>query len=215
MTDGRKKNEIDFAAKRRSLLHTYDVFISAQTRIFTLANYKYSHVSGDVESQQEQLFFDDFLNFGISARRLIELAGVKSFANHVFVPEQFFDSNVSLIKLSPVGTKIGFLALINCVVHAKYVRLLRSRFDLWPYGQQVGDEKDVWAQYKLFEKITREDRWQDYAIDVSVIVASDTDRLTMVKLSDVIKASVEVIERVVQKCDGVGIYLEMDMRKLD
>jgi hypothetical protein len=92
MKDSRKKQEIDFASKRRSLLHTYDNLITAQTRIFTLANYVYSNIGGEVESRQEQLFLDDFLNFGISARRLIELSGVKSFANHVRINERRFNS---------------------------------------------------------------------------------------------------------------------------
>lgn len=215
MKDGRKKQEIDFASKRRSLLHTYDNFVTAQTRIFTLANYVYSNVGGEVESRQEQLFLDDFLNFGISARRLIELSGVKSFANHVSIKERRFNSRELPTDTLPVDTKIGFLAFVNFIVHAKYIQLIRSRMDLFPYQRGAGQAKDAWALYQLYEKTDRENRWKDFAVDVSVIVISDTNKLSIVALSDLIAASSEVLDRIISKCDQVGIHLEMDMRRLD
>ncbi len=76
-------------------------------------------------------------------------------------------------------------------------------------------EKDVVAQYNLLEKVRRENRWPEYAIDVSVIVVNDSDELTMVKLKDAIEASTKVIDKVVERCDDAGIYLELDFRKMD
>ena len=215
MASGRKKIEVDFATKKRSLLHTYDNFLVAQTRLFTLANYLYTNLGGEIEDKQEDLFFDDFLSFGIASRRLIELTGLKTFANHVQIQEQVFDPNQSRFELSPSGKEIGFLTLANSIIHAKYVQLFRSRFDFWPYVRQSNPEKDVAAQYYLFEKVSRENRWSEYAIEVTVIVVSDTERFTMVKLRDVLNASSTVVERAVEKCGDFGIHLEMEFRRLD
>lgn len=215
MSDGRKKQQVDLAAKKRSLLHTYDSFLIAQARIFTLANYVYAHIGTDVENQQEQLFFDDLLNFGIAARRLIELSGTKSFANHVSIPESFLDLGEAPITIALKGTKIGFLAFVNCIIHAKYVKLFRTSFDFFPYQRRTQTDKDTIAMYSLFEKVNRENRWREYAINVSVLVVTDTDMSTMITLSDLTEASEKVMERIVDKCSNAGIYLEMDYRRVD
>lgn len=214
MNDARKKHELALATRRKSLIHSYDGFLTAQTRLFTLAHYVYSNVDGDVEGHQEQLFFDDLISFAIASRRLVELAGVKSFANHVKINEHIFDEREAPLKLSLSGTKIGFLKFVSSVIHAKYIDLLRSRLDFWSYrgGRQ---EKDTFALYNLLAKVRRENRWAEYAVDVSVLVVTDDDELTLVKLKDVIDASSKVIERIADKCGEVGIHLELEYRKID
>lgn len=69
--------------------------------------------------------------------------------------------------------------------------------------------------YSLFEKVNRENRWREYAINVSVLVVTDTDMSTMITLSDLTEASEKVMERIVDKCSNAGIYLEMDYRRVD
>jgi hypothetical protein len=87
--------------------------------------------------------------------------------------------------------------------------------DLFPYQKGGAEDKDAWALYQLFEKTDRENRWKDFAVDVSVIVIADTNKLSIVALADLVAASSEVLDRIVSKCDQVGIHLEMDMRRLD
>jgi hypothetical protein len=51
--------------------HTYDMFLTSQTRIFTLSRYIYDGPASEIDIRLRTLFMEDILSFSISARRLI------------------------------------------------------------------------------------------------------------------------------------------------
>src|SRR5262245_53174656 len=85
------KNARGIAAKKDLILHTYDAFLTAQTRLFTLAPSRGTNESDEISRKQELLLLDDLTAFAISARRLIELTRLKSFANGVKIPFAYLD----------------------------------------------------------------------------------------------------------------------------
>jgi hypothetical protein len=180
-----------------------------------LANFSFDHVSQEIENQQEVLFLDDILNFSISGRRLIELAKLKTFASHSFIPQQAFDSAESPNEFRASGTRISFLKFINSIIHAQYLRLFRSKIDFWRYHHSGQAEKDAFAYYSFLEKVGRERRWNDYSIDPVVLVVSGEDEMVLSRLKDVIRISCAVVEKIIAVCDEFQIYLEKDMRSIE
>lgn len=109
-----KSGRPNLASRKDLIVHTYDSFLTSQARIFTLGHYTYHSESSEIETKQKLLFLDDLLTFAITARRLIELTGLRSFSNNQSV-------GLYLLKrqqLEPAltrssGPEIGFLTLVN------------------------------------------------------------------------------------------------------
>jgi hypothetical protein len=61
MEGSTKKQAPNLISKRDLILHSYDMFRTAQTRIFTLSRFSYEHKSTEIDRCQKMLFLDDML----------------------------------------------------------------------------------------------------------------------------------------------------------
>ena len=200
------KGRPNLKAKKDLLLQQYDAFLTAQTRIFTLSRYIYGHPANEIGKRQETLFLDDILSFSISAGRLIELTALKSFSNNkAKVALQRFDRSEGFVKFGPSSVaNIGFLALVNKVIHSLFLHRL---------DDLLMEQQDVVARYELLTRTAAEDRWHKYAIRPVLMVRSDSENeLYVVALKDLVGASALVMEKVIEVCSDFRIWLETDLR---
>lgn len=202
---------VDLTSKKDLLLHTYDSFLTSQTRLFTLAHYSYQRPDSEIETKQNLLFLDDLLSFSITARRLIELTKLRSFSNHRYVGRYYLDERevpATIVRLK--DKQIGFLTFINCIIHCHYVELITNRFD-FP-RPPIRSEKDLFHYVELSGRISAEGRWNEYAISPSIAVVPDKHEPFLVVLKDVVSVSCEVTEKIIEVCSDSKIFLELDYR---
>jgi len=75
------------------------------------------------------LLLDDLTGFAIAARRLVELTGLKSFANRCMVPMVFLDQTEEPYQVKKLDNKIGFHTLMNRLIHASTIEHIRNMLD--------------------------------------------------------------------------------------
>jgi hypothetical protein len=201
----------NLADKKDLLLHTYDSFLVSQTRIFTLAYYVYQHQSMEIETRQKLLFLDDLLNFAITARRLIELTGLRSFSNARAVGLYCWDRRETPIEISKLkNTNVGFLTVINSIIHCRYIELITNKFQTGT--QRLVNDNDLLHYYQTFEKICGEQRWHEYSVGPAIVVVPDKAEPFMTLLKDIVSASNDVSEKIVDVCTDSKIFLELEYR---
>jgi hypothetical protein len=166
----------DISDKRDLIFHTYDMFLTTQTRLFTLSRFVYELRSFELDEMQTMLFLDDIVQFAIASRRLIELTSLKSFSNQRAIPLQYFDYAESPPKMRSSESKIGFLTVINNFIHAKYIELFRHRYEYRLYVKELRD-LDIYQIYEILTNISNDERWAEYAILPTVLFRSDKGEL--------------------------------------
>jgi hypothetical protein len=203
----------DLSGKKELLIHAYDALLVSQTRLYTLGHSKYERPNNEIATRQKLLFLDDIVSLAINARRLIEMTGLKPFSNGCKIPRCAFDEREVPTLVARTPQKIGFLSLINSIVHSRYIDLLMSRFDF--ASTRPKTDKEAWLLYRLWEKIDNESRWPEYGIDPTIVIKPDQGDALMATLNDVIASSVTVSEKIIDVCGNSGIHLELDYRGLD
>jgi hypothetical protein len=192
--------------------HTYDMFLTSQTRIFTLSRYIYDGPASEIDIRLRTLFMEDILSFSISARRLIELIGLKSVSNNkAKIDLQYLDTSRATEAFLPTGNNIGFLSFANKAIHSQIRMLFLHRLDYDRFGKHCDD--DIASRYALWSQLhdrTRlnENREKGFAHEPILVVKTDTDKIAYsVLLKDLVDASVIVMEKIVDVCCDSGIYL--------
>jgi hypothetical protein len=175
----------------------------------------YDHESSEIDTSQKILLLDDLLHFSISARRLIELTALKSFSNNIPIVLQYFDDREVPVVIHPTRKHIGFLTLINTIIHAKFVELFRTRFDYAKYipGKIPSNDDEIFRYIMLLKKIEDENRWNEYAVAPTVLIISDNGRASIIVLKDLVKASAAVAEKIIEVCSASNISLEVDSQR--
>jgi hypothetical protein len=213
MKESKTTTRPSLSGQRDLILHTYDLFKTSQARIFTLSTSIYDEGGGELDRSINILFLDDIILFSVSARRLIELTRLKSFANRQLIAQQQFEKSEHAIKLYPLKRRVGFLTLINEILHSTFIELYRNGFDYQIYFEKrpLSDEK-IYARIMLYEKIRRENRWAEYAVSPAMAIISDHEEMNLVLLKDVISASAPIIEKISDVCSDSNIMLEAEFR---
>jgi hypothetical protein len=217
MRQKKKSGRPNLAAKKELLLHTYDSFLEAQTRLSTLAHYSYRLDSSEIDTKQNLLFLDDLLIFAITARRLIELTQLRSFSNSQYVRQYGIDRRENSVEIAPLkDARMGFLTVVNSIIHCSNIELLMNRLQLANLLRvSKMSEKDAFEYYKLVAKLCDEDRWSEYAIDPTIIVIPDKEEPFMIVLKDLIAVSTDFSEKIADVCRESMIFLELDYRGAD
>lgn len=200
--------------KRELLLHSYDTFLVAQTRIATLASSTYQGFGAEVETREKLLFFDDVVTFSINGRRLLELTRLGPWANGRRVETlSFGERNAETGIAPPIKSQIGFLSLISAIVHSRHMELLTNRIRFLSLGKDLSDEDEFAALYYLLCKINEEKRWTEYSVPPALLLLPDKqERYFSVLLKDLISASTLVSEKIVDVCQQSKIFLELEYR---
>jgi hypothetical protein len=213
MKESKTTTRPSLSGQRDLILHTYDLFKTSQARIFTLSTSIYDEGSGELDRSINILCLDDIILFSVSARRLIELTRLKSFANRQLIAQQHFDKSEHVIKLYPLKRRVGFLTLINEILHSTFIELYRNRFDYQIYFEKRPlSNEEAYARIMLYGKIRQENRWAEYAVSPAMAIISDHEEMNLVLLKDVISASVPIIEKISDVCSDSNIMLEAEFR---
>jgi hypothetical protein len=202
-----KSGRPKLGAKKDLLIHSYDLFLVSQARLFTLAHYAYQFENHEIETRQRLLLFDDLLSFAITARRLIELTGLRSFANAQRVPIMRADGR------KPPGlqkTQMGFLTIINCVIHCRFVELITNKFKV--PDPSVASEAELAKYFETFVETVRDNNWRQYSVDPAIIIIPDEHPMFVALLKDIVAVSSEVAEKITDVCSQSKIFLEFEYR---
>lgn len=206
-----EKTPPSLSHKKDLILHSYDSFLIAQTRLFVQSTSDEKSDSAEIDRRRELLLLDDLTNFAIAARRIIELMGLKSFANRRTIPLVYLDQSEEPYRVMKAKTTIGFLTLMSRLIHSSYIEHIDSKLDfvlfLAPPAQDVR-ERIVW------NRIARKDK-QHEPIEQLLFVSSEESDPVLISIKDMIQASVEVADRVISMCADQKIFLELDFRGAD
>jgi hypothetical protein len=213
VTGGQKESKVDLSGRRDLVLHTYDSFLISHTRIYTFAHSVYASKSSEIEKRQRLLFFEDLLNFSITARRLIELTKIRNIADNELVPLQMVDRTEAKALLVPSKETVSFWRMINSVIHCKNILLITNRLDFMDLPAKT--EQDMWRLYLLRESIRVKDRWAEFSVDPTVVVEPDRSRMIGIRLRDLVYSASSIAEQVSEVCSASGIFLEFDYRGMD
>jgi hypothetical protein len=120
-----KRNAPSLDHKKDLILHTYDSFLIAQTRLFVQACSNTESDSAEINRRRELLLLDDLTSFAIAARRLVELTGLKSFANRCMIPMVYLDRNERAVSGDESQRQNNWTShadesLNSCVDHRTY-----------------------------------------------------------------------------------------------
>jgi hypothetical protein len=189
-------------------LHAYDTFLTTQTRLFTLALSSFSIESTEIKQKQTLLVLDDLVVFAAMARRLIELTGLKQFSRDLPVSLALFDPREPK-EVHKLKETVSFQRILNALIHASDIYFFNSRLD----GMRAAtSDQDVYALYKLFEKIHREKRWAEYSLPPVIFAIPDVGSPIMFCLSDLISSSIYLADKISEVCAESKIFLEFEYR---
>ena len=204
----RKKAPAKLNFRRDLIFHAYDSFLTAQTRIFTLANSTYNYQSAEIRDKQTILLLDDLVQFSIAARRLFDLTDLKDFSQGLEVPLAIFENYSEPKEIIRTGKTVGFRRIVNTIVHSKDIYFFHDRIEVACHFRKI----DMVALYGLIERICRENRWAEYSLEPTIFVVSDVGAPLMVCLSDFISASTTAADKIVSACADAGFFLELEYR---
>jgi hypothetical protein len=194
--------------KGNLIRHAYDSFLVAQTRLFVQATSNEESDSSDIGRRRELLLLDDLTSFAIAARRLIELTGLKSFANRCKVPLAYLDQSEGSYSVKKAEANIGFLTLMNRLIHASFIRHLSTTLDVVFFFAELSlskkSEKDV---LEMILPVAAKGQRHE-AIEQLLVVSSDEGSV-IISLRDMIHECEAVANKIIDACRDQKIFLEI------
>jgi hypothetical protein len=206
-----KKAFPSLEGKKDLILHTYDSFLIAQTRLFVQAGSNKESDSAEINRRRELLLLDDLTSFAIAARRLVELTGLKSFANRCMVPMVYLDQTEEPYQIMKLDNRIGFHTLMNRLIHASIIEHIDNMLDFVLFVTRPAREireKIMW--HRILNK-----NYDHKPMEQLLFVSSDEVNPVFFSLDDMIQQSIPVSEKIVDVCNDSKIFLELDMRGAD
>lgn len=206
-----KKTPHSLENKKDLILHTYDSFLITQTRLFVQAGSNRQSDSTEINRRRELLLLDDLTGFAIAARRLVELTGLKSFANRCMVPMVFLDQTEEPYQVMKLDKKIGFHTLMNRLIHASMIEHIHNMLDFVLFVTRPNKEVRDKILWNRILKRNHDHR----PMEQLLFVASDEVTPVFFSLNDMIQQSVVVSDKIVDVCNDRKMFLELDMRGAD
>jgi len=163
----------------------------------------------EIVRRSELLLLDDLISFAIAARRLVELTKLKSHANKYSISLAFLNPSEKPFVVTKLDKKIGFLTLVNRIIHASMIRHFDSNSSL----QLAFIKLDIAAQYQTF--LERYEEHEGKPFEQLLLIASDDADAAMVSLLDIINASIKISDKIVETCARDKIFLELSLRGAD
>ncbi len=198
------------AGKKDLIFHTYDSFLTAQTRLFSRATSHERSKSEELVRRSELLFLDDLIAFSISARRLLELTKLKSYANKFTIAYAFLDNTEEPYVVGKSNRKtIGFLTLVNRIIHASMI----VHYDDMLSCKLAFMKLDEKTRHKIiFNELPKTHRKH---FEQLLFIASDANDPVLISLLDTINVSIAIAEKIVDTCAQQHIFLELSLRGID
>ena len=207
-----KNNPLSLDAKKDLILHTYDAFLITQTRLFVQACSNKQSDSAEINRRLELLLLDDLTGFAISARRLVELTGLKSFANRCMIPMVYLDRNEEPYQVMKFHDKaIGFHTLMNRLIHASIIEHLHNMLDFVLF---IGRPKKEIREKIIFNRILKKN-YSHAPMEQLLFVSTDDVNPVFFSIDDMIQQSISVSDKIVDVCNSHQIFLELDLRGAD
>jgi hypothetical protein len=207
-----KKPAPSLESKKDLILHTYDSFLVNQTRLFVQARSNEESDSPEINRRRELLLLDDLMGFAIAARRMVELTGLKSFANRCVIPIAFLDRNEEPHRVIKFKEKtVGFHTLMNRLIHASIIEHVDNMLDLvfLVEGTKLETRKKI-----LMNRIISR-KYDHPPMEQLLFVSTEDMNAAFFSINDMIQQSIGVAEKVVELCGRHEIFLELDMRGAD
>lgn len=202
----------NLSVKKDLILHTYDSFLVTQTRLFVQACSNKQSASSEINRRRELLLLDDLIGFAISSRRLVELTGLKSFANRCTIQMAFLDRTEEPYQVMKFKDKtIGFHTLMNRLIHASIIEHIHNILDLALFIERPSRE----IRERIFWNRIGKGNIDHKPMEQLLFVSTENMNPVFISLEDMITQSMSVADKVVEVCSNSKIYLEMDMRGAD
>jgi len=186
-----EKSHPSLALKKDLIIHTYDLFLIAQTRLFIQTTSNEEADSAEINRRRELLLLDDLIGFAIAARRLVELTGLKSFANRCMVPVAYLDQSEEPYCVMKSKTNVGFHTLMNRLIHASMIEHIKNKIEyvlfFTPLAEETPDK--IFRNYLLHKNAKR------HPIEQLLFVSSDDGDPVLISIKDLIDQSTKVADK--------------------
>lgn len=204
-----KKPPPSLEVKKDLILHTYDSFLITQTRLFVQACSNKQSDSAEINRRRELLLLDDLTGFAIAARTLVELTGLKSFANRCMIPMVYLDRMEEPYQVMKLKDKtIGFHTLMNRLIHASIIEHFHNMLDFVLFIDRPENE----IRDKIFWNRILKKNYSHKPMEQLLFVSTDDVNPVFFSIDDMIQQSIAVADKIVDVCDSHKIFLELDMR---
>lgn len=197
--------------KKDLILHTYDAFLVAQTRLLVQSSSHEASASAEINRRRELLLLDDLMGFAIAGRRIVELTHLKSFANRCMIPFAYLDNSEEPYQVMKLKEKIGFHTLMNRLIHASIIEHLDNMLDLILFIERPSKE----VREKLMWDRVLKRNYVRKPIEQLLFVSGDDAAPVFFSMSDMIEQSIAVAEKVIEATARDKIFLELDYRGVD
>ena len=190
--------------KKSLLVHNYELFLYRQTRLHTAAYASHQTESDEISEKRQLLILDDLTIFAISARRLLELCGLRSKANSVRIsPVVLVDPDADVLEFSHVSAKaVGFESLLNHLLHMSNFMYFDDPEHLRIFTGRSRSVEELILHYSKVE--------QPF---VGVFIVYDKrNGAGIYLLKDLVEASITVAEKIIDVCADGGVYLDFSMK---
>jgi hypothetical protein len=207
-----KKPSASLEGKKDLILHTYDSFLIAQTRLFVQGCSNRESESTEINRRRELLLLDDLTSFAIASRRLVELTRLKAFANRCMIPMVYLDTREEPYQVMKFKDKVvGFHTLMNRLIHASIIEHIHNMLDFVLFVQRPRREI---REKIMWNRILK--RNYDHApMEQLLFVSTEEMNPVFFSINDMIEQSIVVADKIVAVCNSNKIFLELDMRGAD
>jgi hypothetical protein len=203
-----KRPPPSLAGRKDLILHTYDSFLIAQTRLFVQAGANRESDSDEINRRRELLLLDDLTSFAIATRRLVELTGLKSFANRRMIPMVYLDQTEEPYQVAKLKDKVGFHTLMNRLIHASVIEHFDDMLKFVLYVTRPTKA----VREKLFQNLMLNKNYERRPIEQLLFVSSDEINPVFFSIDDMIQQSIIVADKIVEVCSSSQIFLELNLR---
>jgi hypothetical protein len=205
-----KHNRPTLKLKQELLRHSYDLFLMSQTRLYVQAQATaHRSESEEIDRRRELLLLDDLVTFAIAVRRLIEMTGLKSFANGHQVRFAYLDRDEEPYVIAKSQKGIGFHTLMNRLVHANSIEHFSNKEQLSFFLFPPAINRDV-ALYRAI--VARKS--ESGSIEQLLMIANDDEEVAvLISIKDMIGKSIEVAEKILEVCSDEDINLDLTSRE--
>ena len=189
--------------KKTLLLHNYDLFIERQARLSITAESSWDYSSDDASMKMELLILDDLTIFAIRARRLLELCGLTSSLNRVKISPLRFNAQAKECIYERMDRQaLGFETLLNRIIHMANFEYFHS----WSFLQTyLGVKLDLYESFVRFKE-------GENRMDGVMFLHDKRNGTAFYFLKDIIKASIEVADAIVETCSNADVAIELSFR---
>ena len=192
----------ELGQKRDLIVNTYGSFLERQTRLSCAVPLHSLRRWEEIAVRRKLLMLDDITVFSIAGRRLIDLCKLQSTCESLKLQQVvMFGENGDIAATYKQDGKIGFYSVLSRLIHMTNFFYFDSKRD---FRHAMSSAPDLVARYnELMAPVP-----QDDSISGFILTRENKHGAIAIRLVDILNASIEAAEKIIEVCSSADISLE-------